>query len=53
MTAFSRGDAASVAAAYTEHGQVLAPNSNIIAGRQQIQTFYQGVIEYGDQGRNA
>jgi ketosteroid isomerase-like protein len=39
MAAFSRGDTAGVAAAYTTNGQVLPPNSGVIAGQQGIQTF--------------
>ena len=50
MTAFSRGDAASIAAAYTERGQILPPNSDVIAGRQGIQTFWQGVMNMGLKG---
>jgi uncharacterized protein (TIGR02246 family) len=39
MAAFSRGDAAGCAALYTEQGQLLPPNSDVIAGKQAIQTF--------------
>jgi ketosteroid isomerase-like protein len=34
MGAFSRRDAAGVAAAYTANGQVLPPNSDVIVGQQ-------------------
>jgi len=37
--AFSRGDAAGAAAMYTADGQVLPPNSEIVSGKQAIQTF--------------
>ena len=45
--AFSRGDAAGVAAAYTENAQVLPPNSDVIAGQLGIQTFWQGAMHMG------
>lgn len=50
MAAFGRGDAASIAAGYTESGQILPPNSDVIAGRQGIQTFWQGVMHMGLKG---
>jgi len=47
MAAFSRGDAAACAACYTEQGQVLPPNSDVITGQQAIQTFWQGAMHMG------
>jgi len=47
MAAFNRGDAAGVAALYTEDGQVLPPNSDFVTGRQAIQTFWQGLMDMG------
>jgi uncharacterized protein (TIGR02246 family) len=47
MAAFRRGDAAGVAAAYTEDGEVLPPNSDVTAGRQNIQAFWQGAMKMG------
>lgn len=47
MAAFRRGDAAGVAAAYTENGQVLPPHSDVIAGQQGLQTFWQGAMNMG------
>jgi uncharacterized protein (TIGR02246 family) len=47
MAAFSRGDAAACAACYTEQGQVLPPNSDVITGREAIQTFWQGAMHMG------
>lgn len=47
MAALSRGDIASAAAAYTEQGVVLPPNSEVVAGKQAIQTFWQGAINMG------
>ena len=47
MAAFDRGDAAGVAALYTENGQLLPANSDYITGRQAIQNFWQGVMDMG------
>jgi len=47
MAVFSRGDAAGVAASYTEDGQVLPPNNDAIAGQQGIRTFWQGAMQMG------
>jgi uncharacterized protein (TIGR02246 family) len=47
MAAASRGDAAGMAALYTENGQVLPPNSDVVSGRQAIQSFWQGAIRMG------
>jgi uncharacterized protein (TIGR02246 family) len=47
MAAVSRGDAAALAALYTENGQLLPPNSDFVRGRQAIQTFWQGTMDMG------
>jgi uncharacterized protein (TIGR02246 family) len=47
MAAFSRGDAAGCAACYTEQGQLLPPNSDVIAGKPAIHTFWQGAMNMG------
>lgn len=47
MAAFNQGDAAGVAALYTEDGQLLPPNSHSMRGRQAIQTFWQGAMDMG------
>jgi uncharacterized protein (TIGR02246 family) len=47
MAVFSRGDAAGVAAAYTEDGQVLPPNNDAVAGQQGIRTFWQDAMQMG------
>ena len=47
MTAFSQGDAAALAALYTENGQVLPPNSEFVTGKEAIQTFWQTLIDMG------
>lgn len=38
------GDWAGLAALYTENGQLLPPNSDIVSGRQAIQEFWQGAF---------
>ncbi len=47
MATFSRGDAAGMAALYTENGQVLPPNSDFVTGKQAIQTFWQALMDMG------
>jgi len=44
---FNRGDAAGVAAQYTDDGQLLPPNSDILTGKQAIQGFWQGAFDMG------
>ncbi|MFQ5946580.1 MAG: YybH family protein [Anaerolineae bacterium] len=45
--AFNRGDAAAVAALYTEDAKVLPPNSEMVDGKQAIQEFWSGAMEMG------
>ena len=47
MDAFKRGDAAGLAALYTESGQVLPPNAGFVTGRQAIQGFWQAIFDMG------
>ncbi len=47
IAAFARGDAAAMAALYTEDEEVLPPNSNLALGRPAIQDFWQGVLNMG------
>ncbi len=47
MEAFNRGDAAGVAALYTEDGAILPPNADITSGREAIQAFWQAVMNMG------
>ena len=47
METFERGDAAGMATLYTENGQLLPPNTDIVSGRQGIQAFWQGAIDMG------
>lgn len=45
--AFHRGDAAAVAALYTEDGQFLQPHGETVSGRQAIQATFQGLMDMG------
>jgi uncharacterized protein (TIGR02246 family) len=45
--AFTAGDAAAVAALYTEDGLLLPPNGDFVSGREAIQTFWQSVMDMG------
>ena len=45
MEAFSQGDAAGVAACYTEDGQLMPPNGEIVSGRAALQTGFQELID--------
>ena len=47
MTTFSRGDAAGMAALYTESGQLLPPNSDFVTGKQALQAVYQASMDMG------
>jgi len=47
MDAFGRGDAAGLANLYTVGGQLLPPNSEVVAGRDAIGTFWKGAIASG------
>lgn len=50
MAAFSQGDAAGVAACYTEDTQLLPPNGEIVRGRKAVQETMQGFIDAGIKG---
>ena len=47
MATFNRGDAAGLAALYTENGQLLPPNAETATGRPAIQAFWQAVMDMG------
>ena len=47
VAAFNGGNAAGVAALYTEDGQLLPPNADVMAGKEAIQAFWQGAMEMG------
>ncbi|MEZ4601237.1 MAG: SgcJ/EcaC family oxidoreductase [Syntrophotaleaceae bacterium] len=50
MEAFKRGDAAGLADLYTENGQVLAPNCDLLTGKKAIQAFWQTLFDMGIKG---
>ncbi|RWD66867.1 MAG: SgcJ/EcaC family oxidoreductase [Mesorhizobium sp.] len=47
MKSLNGKDAAGVASHYTEDAAVLPPNGMRVDGRENIQKFWQGIIEYG------
>jgi uncharacterized protein (TIGR02246 family) len=50
LSAFRRGDAAGVAALYTQNAYALPPGSDVIQGREAIQAFWQTVMDNGAKG---
>ena len=48
--AFNRGDAAALAALYTENATLLPPGADLMTGRQAAQSFWQAT--YGSGARN-
>jgi uncharacterized protein (TIGR02246 family) len=47
IAAFNRGDAAAVAALYTDQATVLPPGSDMVSGHDAIQKFWGGAIQNG------
>ncbi|MGK7898330.1 MAG: DUF4440 domain-containing protein [Xenococcus sp. (in: cyanobacteria)] len=47
MNTFNRGDGAGMGGLYTENGQLLPPNSEIVTGHSAISTFWQGAMDMG------
>lgn len=47
IEAFNKGDAAAVANLYTMDARLLPPNAEMVQGRANIQTFWQGAISAG------
>ena len=47
INAFNQGDAASMAALYTEEAKRLPPNSQMIVGRESIQAYFQVIFDAG------
>ena len=47
MATFNRGDAAGLAALYTEDGQLMPPNAGFMTGREAVQGFWQAVMDMG------
>lgn len=50
VAALSQGDAAGVAALYTADARLLPPNSEMMKGKEAIQSFWQGGIDMGIKG---
>jgi uncharacterized protein (TIGR02246 family) len=47
MDTFAQGDAAGIAALYTENGQFLPPNGDFVSGQHAIQTTFQALMDSG------
>jgi len=47
MATARKGDAAGLAALYTEEAQLLPPNADFQTGRQAIQAFWQATVDMG------
>jgi uncharacterized protein (TIGR02246 family) len=47
VAAFGGGNAARIAALYTEKAQLLPPNSDAVIGREAIQGFWQALLDMG------
>lgn len=47
VNTYNRGDARGIASFYAEKGMVLPPNSNIVEGSQQIESFWQAMMNLG------
>ncbi|MGD8727334.1 MAG: SgcJ/EcaC family oxidoreductase [Gemmatimonadales bacterium] len=47
MECFAEGDAAGIAALYTDDGQVAPPNADVLTGKDAVQGFWQMVIDLG------
>ncbi len=47
LDAFNQGDAAALAAFYTEEAKLLEPNSPLTVGRENIQAIFQGFFDTG------
>jgi uncharacterized protein (TIGR02246 family) len=47
MDAFKRGDAAGIAALYTDNAKLLPPDNQMVSGREAIESFWQGAMNMG------
>lgn len=47
VATFNRGDAAGLAALYTEDGQLLPPNAGLLTGRTAVEGFWQAAMDMG------
>ena len=52
MSAVANGDAAKVAAQYTDDALLMAPNADLVTGKQEIQNMMQGFVDAGINGIN-
>jgi len=50
MAAISNGDAAGVAAQYTDDAQLMPPNADLVTGKKEIQNAMQGFVDAGING---
>jgi ketosteroid isomerase-like protein len=48
MAAYNRGDAPSLAALYTRDGQIMPPNSDVVAGHPALEKLFQSFWDAGD-----
>ena len=46
-SAVSNGDASGVASCYTDDAQLMAPNADLVTGKQEIQNAMQGFVDAG------
>jgi ketosteroid isomerase-like protein len=47
VNTYNRGDARGLVAFYAEKGMVMPPNENIVEGSQQIESFWQAMMNLG------
>ena len=47
MSTYSQGDAAGMAALYTEAGQLMPPNSDFVTGRPGVEAVFQSFMDMG------
>ena len=52
MDAFKRGDAAGIAALYTDEAKLLPPGNQMTTGREAIKSFWQGAMNKGIKEAN-
>ncbi len=50
LTAFAKGDATAMAMTYTEDGQALPPNGEVVTGREALAGLWQAVFGMGIVG---
>ena len=50
MATYAQGDAAGMAAFYTEDGELLPPNGDVVKGHEALQGFWQSLMDAGIKG---